>query len=557
MWLEALPLTPNGKLDRKALPAPDGQALASAAYEAPQGPVEEALAAIWAEALGLERVGRRDNFFELGGHSLIAVRVLERMRRAELRADVRAFFATPTLKDLAAAVGEGSGWVEVPPNLIPDGCEAITPQMLPLVALSPAEIAAVVATAPGGAANVQDIYPLAPLQEGILFHHLLAKEGDPYLLWSLVSFPDRATVEAAVVALNAVIARHDILRTGVVWEGLAEPVQVVWRRAAVELEEVVLDPADGDVGEQLKARFDPRRFRLDVRKAPMMRLMAAHDPAHGRWIGMSLLHHLAGDHSTLEMMQAEIGAHLSGEAGRLPPPLPFRNFVAQARLGVSREEHETFFREMLGDVTEPTAPFGLTNVQGDGSGIGEAREAVAPSCRRGLRTQARALGVSAASLFHVAWNQVVALTSGREDPVFGTVLFGRMQGGEGADQVLGMFMNTLPVRLRLADVGAAAGVRRAHRLLSELMRHEHAPLAQAQRCSGVGAQTPLFSALLNYRHSAARQDARRGASRAGIGALGGEERTNYPVTLSVDDLGDGFELTRRWRRRQMRRRCAR
>ena len=74
----ALPLTPNGKLDRKALPAPDGDAYASAGYEAPQGEIETTLAAIWAELLKLERVGRHDNFFELGGHSLLAVQVMTR-----------------------------------------------------------------------------------------------------------------------------------------------------------------------------------------------------------------------------------------------------------------------------------------------------------------------------------------------------------------------------------------------------------------------------------------------------------------------------------------------
>src|SRR6202021_4071787 len=78
--LDALPLTANGKLDRRALPAPDGSAFASRAYEPPMGEVEESLANIWCEVLAIERVGRHDNFFELGGHSLLVVRVIERMR---------------------------------------------------------------------------------------------------------------------------------------------------------------------------------------------------------------------------------------------------------------------------------------------------------------------------------------------------------------------------------------------------------------------------------------------------------------------------------------------
>jgi acyl-coenzyme A synthetase/AMP-(fatty) acid ligase/aryl carrier-like protein len=99
--LATFPLTSNGKLDRKALPAPDVDAYIVAEYEPPMGEVENTLARIWAELLNLERVGRHDNFFELGGHSLLAVTLIERMRRADFRADVRQLFATPTLAALA------------------------------------------------------------------------------------------------------------------------------------------------------------------------------------------------------------------------------------------------------------------------------------------------------------------------------------------------------------------------------------------------------------------------------------------------------------------------
>ncbi|HYR12181.1 MAG TPA: amino acid adenylation domain-containing protein, partial [Longimicrobium sp.] len=258
VFLDALPLTPNGKLDRKALPAPEGDAYARRSYEAPLGEIEAALAEIWAEVLGVERVGRWDHFFELGGHSLLAIKLIGRMRRVGLYMEVRALFTTPVLAELALAVGGASLEVEVPANRIPEGCGSITPEMLPLVELSQAEIDRIVAGVPGGAANVQDIYPLAPLQEGILFHHLLSLEGDPYLLSSVAEFDTRARLDQHLAALQAVIDRHDILRTAVAWEGLREPVQVVWRHAPVPLEEVELDPAGGDAAERLYARFDPR-----------------------------------------------------------------------------------------------------------------------------------------------------------------------------------------------------------------------------------------------------------------------------------------------------------
>ncbi|MPW11887.1 hypothetical protein GCT19_42440, partial [Paraburkholderia sp. CNPSo 3155] len=147
--LAELPLTVNGKLDRKALPAPADDAYARTTYEAPQGAVETALAEIWAELLGLERVGRHDHFFELGGHSLLAVQLMERLRQRSLGMEVRTLFARPVLADLAASVGRHQE-VAVPANLITAHSTAITPGMLPLIGLSQAEIDRVVATVPGG-----------------------------------------------------------------------------------------------------------------------------------------------------------------------------------------------------------------------------------------------------------------------------------------------------------------------------------------------------------------------------------------------------------------------
>ncbi|MDR6162708.1 non-ribosomal peptide synthetase [Pseudomonas fluorescens] len=541
--LATLPLTANGKLDRQALPAPGPEALIRREYEAPQGEVEIALAQIWAEVLQVERVGRHDHFFELGGHSLLAVGLIERMRQIGMSSDVRVLFSQPTLAALAAAEGSGRE-VEVPANRIPADCTRIRPELLPLVQLDQAMIDRIVATVPGGAANVQDIYPLAPLQEGILYHHITAAQGDPYLLQSLLAFDSLERVEAFATALRQVIARHDILRTAVVWEGLTSPVQVVWREAILPVQEVELEPAHGAIIDQLHERFDARRFRLNVSQAPLLRLMYARDPAHNRVVGILLFHHLAMDHIALEAMREEIHASLSGHPETLAPPVPYRNYVAQTRLGVSEQEHEAFFRQMLGDIDEPTLPFALQNVQGDGSNIEEAEQALASDLYQRMQQQARLAGVSVASLIHLAWAQVLAATSAQRSVVFGTVLMGRMQGGVGADRALGVFINTLPLRVDVGE-GARAAVQSTHARLTALLAHEHASLALAQRCSGVAAPAPLFSALLNYRHS---DDAEQKTSRQtwqGIETLANEERTNYPFTLSVDDLGTGLRLTTR------------
>ncbi|MFG3591555.1 condensation domain-containing protein [Bradyrhizobium sp. RDI18] len=540
--LAALPLTVNGKLDRKGLPAPKDEAYARAACEAPQGEIETALATIWAELLGVERVGRNDHFFELGGHSLLAVQLIERLRRLSLGVEVRTLFARPVLADLAASL-RSHHEVAVPANLITAESRSITPQMLPLIELTQGEIDRLLATVPGGVGNIQDIYALSPLQDGILFHHLLARQGDPYLLVSQMAFADRGVLDRYLAAVQRVVDRHDILRTSFVWEGLSRAAQVVWRNAPLNVTEVELDGSGGAGHAQLRLRFDPRQHRIDLGRAPLLRFVIAREPGSARWLLLQLQHHLIGDHTTLEVMHAEVKAVLGGRDHELAAPQPFRNLVAQARLGVGTKAHEEFFRGLLGDIDAPTTPFGLSEVHGDGCGVHEAHRRLPQALNARLRSQARRLGVSLASLCHLAWGQVVARSSGREQVVFGTVLFGRMHGGAGADRTMGLFINTLPLRLDLDGTGVEASVRTTHARLAELLAHEHASLALAQRCSGVAAPAPLFSALLNYRHTAPALACGPDAGLGGVEWLGGEERTNYPLTLSVDDFGEALGLT--------------
>ena len=399
------PLTTSGKLDRRALPEPEGEAYVSRVYEAPQGEVERQLAIIWKDLLGVERVGRQDHFFELGGHSLTSVRLLARLREQGLSADLQALFTQPTLAAFAATIGHSEA-VEVPPNQIPLDCTEITPEMLPLTTLSAEEIERVIATVPGGVGNVQDIYALAPLQEGILYHHMASQQGDPYLQHILYAVQSKADLDALLAALQQVINRHDVLRSAVIWQGLSEPVQVVWRQATLPTEKVVLDPTAGPIEQQLLAHFDPRRDQLDLEQAPLMRFFYANDSAHHRWVAMLCFHHLIGDGASLQLFFSELLAYLHGHSDQLPPSLPYRNYIAQARLGMSPEQHETFFSRMLSDVEEPTLPYGLSDVRGDGRGIREVRRSLEADLSGRLRTQARQLGVTPASLYHLAWARV-------------------------------------------------------------------------------------------------------------------------------------------------------
>jgi amino acid adenylation domain-containing protein len=535
--LETLPLTASGKLDRAALPAPQAAAYPQGRYEAPHGRVEEILAELWRELLHVERVGRQDHFFELGGHSLLAVKLIDQLRRYGLQLQVRSLFIHPTLAALATEVVESSS-VPVPDNLIPPGCTAITPQLLPLIELSQVEIDNIVAAVEGGVGNVQDIYPLTAPQEGILFHYLLEHRGDAYGLPSLLRFDSRQRLDEFVAALAAAIARHDILRTAFHWEGMSQPVQVVCRRAELSVTTLELDPLAGSVADQLRARFAPEHYRLDVRHAPLLQVCMAHDPLEQSWLLMVVTHHLIHDNTALQALLEEMQLQLRG--AELPPVVPYRNFVAHLRLSARAQDHDAFFRDMLAGVDEPSLPFGLDAI-GGARELQRARTVLAAPLSAALRHHARALGVSVASLCHLAWARLVACTAGPEQVVFGTVLFGRMHVGAGASRAGGMFTNTLPICIA-ADGGAVSTrVIDTHRRLARLLQHENASLAVAQRCSAVPSATPLFSSLLNYRHGIV--DRRGDLGWPGMELLDSEEGSHYPLRLSIDALEEGFTLT--------------
>ena len=528
--LESLPRTPNGKIDRLALPLANEASSAVHVSEQLQGHAELTLASIWRDLLQVPAIGREANFFELGGDSLLIARLLARLRAAGLTTDVQRVYDSASLGSLAQQL--------VPYETAPEAsaeerspvgsATELLPERFPGMELETQQLIDIALTVPGGAANIQDLYPLSPMQEGLLFQHLLNQGGDDtYITSTLLSIDSAARLDQLVGALQRMIDRYDVLRTSVLWQDLPRPIQVVWRRAALSVQEV-----------HIGAEHAPRS-RLDLSRAPLMRLQVSRQ-ANGTSRARLDIHHLVIDDVSLKRMTCEIVSEFTGAAAKPVKSTPYKQHVFRAiEQGRSAE---AYFREKLSDIDEPTAPFSLMDVRGDGSSIHESREWLEPELAGRIRSQARRLGVSAAVLFHASWGLVVAHTTGRNDVVFGTVLLGRLQGGEKADEAVGMFINTLPLRLSLGQLTAFELVRQTRLELAGLLSHEHASLAVAQRCSGIARAVPLFSSILNYRHEA--NDVSQDWEQAGgIRVEAIHDRTNYPITVSVDAVGEQFVLT--------------
>jgi len=533
--LAGWPLTANGKLDRRALPAADEGAKVRREHEPPQGDIEAQLALLWAELLQVERVGRQDHFFELGGHSLLAVQLIERMRQQGMQADVQVLFGQSTLASLAAAVAVGDV-ARVPANGVLPGCQQITPDMLRLTSLDQPTIEQIVALVPGGAANVQEIYPLAPLQQGLLYHHV-SEARDPYQQQALFAFASREQRQAFVDGLQQVIERHDILRTSLAWEGLQQPQQVVWRQARLPVESWAA-PSSGDLAGQLCKAFDPQQRPLDLRQAPMLAMVTAEDPAQGRWLGLLRFHHLVNDAVSLQVLLGELEAFMHARGGQLPTPVPYRDYVALSSNAERQARHETYFREQLAGVEPLAAIPGLGGKAVDENDLHSHTATLDAAQSELLRKQARHHGASLASLLHLAWAQVLGSLSGRDEVVLGTVLLGRTMAGHGADRALGMFINSLPLRISLAAGSLSQALTQTHAQLASLLGHEDAPLLLAQRCSGLPAGTALFQGLINYRQGALPQ----GEVLPGVTLLQASEVLSHTLVLSVDDLGDALQL---------------
>ncbi|HET8707811.1 MAG TPA: AMP-binding protein, partial [Pseudomonadales bacterium] len=537
--LDEFPITANGKLDRAALPLPNKAAYQEKKYAQPESEVECLIAQIWQELLHVENVGLEDNFFELGGHSLLVVNMISQLKRKGYHLEVRHVFAHPTLAEMAKkAVVTLQQDSDIPENKIPQQSYIITPEMLPLVRLEQSQIDQLAREVSGGVGNIKDIYPLAPLQEGILFHHILEQKGDPYLLNSVMAFKEKSLMDSFLGALQQVIDRHDILRSSIHWQDLEQPVQVVWRHAKLATNYVELDGDDKLAA--LIAYLDPANNRINLRQAPLLTTYVTYEPRSNEWLLGILNHHIACDHVTLELIFEEITLILQGHSAQLPVALPYRSFIVRSKQQPTLES-ESFFKKLLADVHEPTTAFGVGALQTSSVNVRKGLLTLSDDLCGMIREAARVQGVTPAVLFHVAWAKVLGDFSQRQDVVFGTVLSGRLHDVQASHRVLGMFINTLPIRIQFEQQSLANVIQSTYQLLSDLLLHEQTPLSSVQRCTQIPASLPLFTTLLNYRHTH-----EKNASKdilPGIQVLSMDERTNYPVSVSVDDFGHLFQLS--------------
>ncbi|AGP41601.1 hypothetical protein SCE1572_48190 [Sorangium cellulosum So0157-2] len=538
--LPALPLTANGKIDRAALPAPEAdRAQRREGHVAPRNGVEATLARIWAEVLRRGPVGVHDDFFAIGGDSIMSLQIIARANREGLHLSPKQIFARRTIAALAGDLAEAQASPEPPAPPRPPEIEPFR-----LARLEQAQLDALL-RADG---DIEDVLPASPVQQGMLFHSLLTPETSPYFNQIVCRFARGLDVDAFAQAFRVLSARHAILRTGFL-AGAAEPHQVV--RRAVRLPIEVLDWRELSGAEQAAAlerylREDRLRgFRFE--EPPLLRVAVMRLSEHVDEVVWSVHHALLDGWCQGLVLKEWLTFYEEARRGALrerEAAPPYRSYIAW----LGRQDMaaaEAFFRAQLKGLTAPTRlpePTAAPPAPGP-RGFREHRARLAPGATRALATFAQAQGVTLNTVVQAAWALLLARYSGEPDVLFGVTVAGRPADLPEAASIMGAFINSLPLRLRVPPASRLADwLQQIQALNLELRQYEYSPLVQVQQWSEVERGAPLFDSLLVFQNYPVDQAVDEHRRALGIEVSTAEAWTNYPLTIYAVP-GDELALT--------------
>jgi amino acid adenylation domain-containing protein len=387
--------------------------------------------------------------------------------------------------------------------------------------------------------TIRDVFELAPLQEGMLFEALRDPSGVAYRNQLELTLRGPLDLHAFARAWQFAVDRHDALRTGFHWEEVDRPVQVVHETATLEIGSRDLrDQAGGARKQALREAVAAHAAApMDLARPPLMRLDLFR-MADEHWHGVWTHHHLVLDGWSLAIVFADAmrryEAEVTGVPFDPPAPLPFRDFVLWLR-GADQEAAERFWSAELAGL----GPGRLPRPGRPGTGFGRASLRLDAPASAALRELARQQRVTLSTVAEVAWALTLRRYGGGDDVVFGSTVAGRPAALAAVDQMVGLFINTLPVRTRIDPAQPVGDLLRARLEASARLRdHEHTPLARVQTWSEAGAGVPLFDTLLVFENFPLAEAARRTWAGVEVSLAEAEEHTHYPLTLTVLPGGD-------------------
>ncbi|MFF8973937.1 amino acid adenylation domain-containing protein [Streptomyces sp. NPDC014995] len=486
-----LPLTPNGKLDSRALPEPRWTAMSGS--DTPGTPAETVLAALFAEVLGLPSAGVHDSFFELGGDSIVAIQLVNRARAAGLAITPRDVFRQRTVAALARTAHQAAP-----------------------------------STAPAAPVRLdEDALPVSPLQEGFYFHARFdGQAADLYLVQELLDLAGPVDPDRLRRTLQLLLDRHPLLRAsfrqlpgGEVVQRLAERVTLPWRTA---------DTAETGLDDLLAA---DRAERFDLARPPLMRATLIRDGRRHRLL--LTLHHVIADGWSVSVLLRELlAAHRDEELPEPIAPQPYLAWLAARDRDAARDA----WRDALSGLEGPTRLPETLLVAGDektGARPEHVDTLLPERLTADLTARARTHGLTLSTVVHGLWGLLIGGLTGSEDVVFGTTVSGRTTEVDGLDTAVGLFINTIPARVRLRpDESLIELLRRVQDEHAALLDHQHLGLADIQRAAGGGE---LFDTLVVFENQPG-TDLTAGRDPGSLRITGTQvfDAVHYPLALVVE-----------------------
>ncbi|WP_455917252.1 non-ribosomal peptide synthase/polyketide synthase [Pseudomonas cerasi] len=403
----------------------------------------------------------------------------------------------------------------------------VTPSDFPLARITQQQLDALPVAGP----DIADLYPLSPMQQGMLFHTLYAPQGQAYINQLRL---DIEGLDLLIFgrAWQAALDRHDILRSSFHWLGLDSAHQVIRRQVDVQLQVIE------DVNADLDALADAERSRgFELNAAPLFRLMLVRSTGSA-WHFIFTSHHILMDGWSNAQLLGEVLAHYAGQA--VPAPLgQFRDYLGWLQ---QQSSGEGYWKNALAPLQAPTLLAQALRAPVGGVGMADHQVLLDNDFTQALGEFARQQKVTLNTVLQGAWSLLLQRYSGQACVVFGATVAGRSAPLPGIEQQLGLFINTLPL------ISAASPAQSAGAWLSELQAlnlslrdHEHVPLYDIQAWAGQQGAA-LFDTLLVFENFPVAEALKQGAP-AGLtfGRMHNHERTNYPLTLGVE-LGAGLRL---------------
>jgi amino acid adenylation domain-containing protein/non-ribosomal peptide synthase protein (TIGR01720 family) len=410
-----------------------------------------------------------------------------------------------------------------------------TPSDFPLARISQAQLD----NLPMAAGQLDDLYPLSPMQQGLLFHTLYEQAAGEYINQLRVDVQG-IDAQRFADAWQATLDAHDSLRSGFVWQGdLEQPLQIVHRQ--VELPFTVLDWRGREhLAEALNERADAeRRQGFDLTQAPLLRLVLVQTEAE-RWHLIYTHHHILMDGWSNAQLLGEV---LQRYSGRLPKANVgrYRDYIAWLQRQ-DAQLSETFWTGQLATLQEPTRLARVMSTSEIHSGHGDHFQTLDATRTQALEQFARQQKVTLNTLVQAAWLLLLQRYTGHDSVAFGATVAGRPADLPGIEQQVGLFINTLPViAAPRPDQSVGAWLQAVQAQNLSLREFEHTPLADIQRWAGQGGEA-LFDNILVFENYPIAQALAEGAGQGAVfGDVSHLEQTHYPLSVAVT-LGQTLAL---------------